>query len=486
MGWGDAFAKAYQAASDVARMASDEALSSARAASAAVGRAAQATAQAASRAAAATKQALGKALAATEDFAEQTLSSAKAGALATAHGAGNLADFGGRATVDAAHILTKTALLNPASAPYKAARALFSPTKKPTQTAVVACPNTVEAKRERLEQRNQLIKGGSDSPNPAARAAADRLNENNQAVELARLSDNSYAQYPNNDFEYPNGTQPPAPLGWDVVSRQELETRHVNIQALEDARAVVYRTPDDWPGGPKTVVAFRGTADLADGIVDHDQAMAVATTQYKAAMLVGDQMSVAYGPDLLVTGHSLGGGKAQAAGAAGGLKGTMFNAAGLNPDTVGSMMPDADLFTQYRSSGDPLTGAQNSPATQTAIGAVAAVVATPLGLGMKIGDAAARALGGAGLSPEMADYADKALKALPRGIKNIVEHGNLLPPAIGAIHEVPAIDDAGVEVSRLNLPGQHSMGNVINGIEQQKSNDVATLCATLCATPCAA
>ena len=45
----------------------------------------------------------------------------------------------------------------------------------------------------------------------------------------------------------------------------------------------------------------------------------------------------------------------------------MFNSAGLHPDTVGAQMPSPDQFTQYRATGDPLTGVQNNAAVQTAI-----------------------------------------------------------------------------------------------------------------------
>ena len=325
--------------------------------------------------------------------------------------------------------------------------------------------------------RNRAISVARRSPNPNKREAADRLARNNEAVELARLSDDAYTQYPGPTFQYPT----PSPIkkcpGWSIVPKEELDAKGVSVKDLEDARAVVYRTPDNWPGGAKTVISFRGTKDLEDLIVDHDQAMAVAKTQYKAAMRVGDSMSTAYGPSVQVTGHSLGGGKAQAAGVAGGLKGTMFNAAGLNPDTTGSMVPSPDQFSQYRTASDPLTGVQNSPMTQAAITTLAGVVAMPLGAGMKVGDWAQKAVGMRGLSPEMADYADKALKALPRGIKNLVHHGNVLPPAIGPVHEVPTLDELGREVPLLSKPGPHSITYVINGIERQKEDDLATMAA---------
>jgi hypothetical protein len=83
-------------------------------------------------------------------------------------------------------------------------------------------------------------------------------------------------------------------------------------------------------------------------------------------------------------------------------------------------VPEPDTFEQFRTPADPLTGVQNSAALQTAVAAIAAVIAVPFGGGMKAGDALNKSLGAAGLSPEAADYADKAFKALPRGIRNLV------------------------------------------------------------------
>ena len=79
------------------------------------------------------------------------------------------------------------------------------------------------------------------------------------------------------------------------------------------------------------------------------------------------------------------------------------------------------------------------------------------------------------MSPEMADYADKAYKAFPRGIKNLVNDGAVLPPAVGPVTTVPAVNNAGDDVSRLNLAGQHSIVSVVNGIEREKGEDFSTL-----------
>jgi hypothetical protein len=153
----------------------------------------------------------------------------------------------------------------------------------------------------------------------------------------------------------------------------------------------------------------------------------------------------------------------------------MFKSAGLNPASVRRAQARPEQFVQYRTPADPLTGVQNSAALQTAVAAIAGVIAMPFGGGMKAGDALNKSLGAAGLSPEAADYADKAFKALPRGIRNLVQDGNILPPALGTVREVPAIGPDGTAVSPWDSLGQHGIGSLINGIEQQKAEDVATL-----------
>ena len=138
-------------------------------------------------------------------------------------------------------------------------------------------------------------------------------------------------------------------------------------------------------------------------------------------------------------------------------------------------MPSPTQFTQYRTTADPLTGIQNSPALQAALVAVAGTIGSTVGGAMKAGDAVSKFFGGSGLSPEAAGYADKALKALPRSLANIAKTGAALPPAVGPVHNVPAIDDQGNEVSRARPDLQHSIHSVVNGIEREKTEDMDVL-----------
>ena len=405
---------------------------------------------------------IGSAASAVKQRAAATAVAVRDGAVAVGKGAYNAGSFAARASVEAVGAAGSVA-----SAPYRVAKKVLSPAQTPRKTMIEPCINSWEAKKRRLEERNARIDSGKRSGDPAVREAAKRLARNTESVELARLSEDTYAQYPPTKGHHP-------PLGWTPMSDAELEAAGIDKELLADSQAVIYRSDPSWPGGQKTVLAFRGTADLDDGIVDHDQAMGLPTSQYRSAVKLGDSVSEHLGKDVIVTGHSLGGGKAQTAGAVGGLKGMMFNSAGLNPKSVDGEMPESGQFQQYRTFGDPLTGVQNSPGLQTLVAGVVAILALPLGAGVKAGDALEKTLGMRGLSTEQADYADKVFKVLPRGLKNIISDGNVLPPAIGAVTEVPSLDGDGNEVALLN-PKQHSITFLVNGIEQQKSQDIATL-----------
>ena len=436
MSWGDARASAWQVASEGARQPVTTAMGSVHAAAVSVRQAAMAMA--------------------------------------------NVASFGGRAAGelvgDAArgvlHASEQALQRHPIAGPaYKMLKAVLSPVRPPGAAIVTPCMNSLECKRRRLEQRQQLIKQGRvPEASPAQKAAAERLARNNEAVELARLSDDTYAQY-----GQPPVNQPP--LGWNRIDNATLEGMGIDKRLLEKSKAVIYQTPADWPGGHKTVLAFRGTvpSDSDDLKTNLDQAMGKETVQYQAATKLGRAIAKHFGTDVTVTGHSLGGGKAQAAGSAGKLKGMMFNAAGLHPDTVSGLMPAASQFLQYRSMDDPLTAVQNSAALQSALAGTAGVIGMPLGTGMALGQFITGQLGLPSLGQDAADLAGKAAASPVLGLGNLVNHGYLLPPAHGQRVEVAALTDAGAALASTDLDGQHSVHGLINGIEQEKSQDIATL-----------
>ena len=342
-----------------------------------------------------------------------------------------------------------------------------------------------QARRLRIEKRQRLILHGERSPDPAVRDAAQRLKADMHAVELARLSDNSYAQF--DPKAGPKEKKPPEP--WEAMTPEQAQKANIDPALLKDAKAVIYKLPPDFPFDPKTVVAFRGTTgETADILTDHDQALGLETEQYKAASALGKQLKD-HLPNVEVTGHSLGGGKAQAAGVAGGLKGSMFNAAGLHPKTAGmspaKLATHAGRFQQYRSEsaggGDPLTGVQNSLAWQEK------VYGGAQGL-QAIARANQWALKELDIKDPLALLPESA-QALARGLTERILHvtpqealRNLayssgqwyVPPALGEVFGIASKTAQGRDTP---LEQQHGIGGVIHGLETRKAGDINKLLA---------
>jgi hypothetical protein len=143
-------------------------------------------------------------------------------------------------------------------------------------------------------------------------------------------------------------------------------------------RAVIYQD-DSVP--PKNIVAFKGTTmtSYSDWLNNAQQGLGIESDYYKRAQQLAIKVKQSSPDGMEVVGHSLGGGLAQAAAAATGVKGTTFNAAGLNPATV----PGADLnalannMTNYQVNGEVLTHLQNSYPISKAIGTAVPLEAPP-------------------------------------------------------------------------------------------------------------
>lgn len=329
-----------------------------------------------------------------------------------------------------------------------------------------------------MEKRNELIAAGQKSGRPATKGAATRLRDDMKAVELARLSDNTYERY---DPKSPN-KKPPEP--WHVMTPEEIKAANLSESLVTGSKAVIYTVPSDFPFDPKTVVAFRGTTGEAEDILaDHDQALGTKNVQYEAAKALGIELSAMKPPPPEVTGHSLGGGKAQAAGIYGGLKGQMFNSAGLHPETMEmseeGLQKHAANFIQNRATGDPLTGLQNSFAAQEKAYSAAKVL-------QAVGKTSHWAHQQMGITDPFAvlpleqqglanDLADRVLHVTPQlAAKNLEDSGGkwYVPPAVGGIREVTSLTDEGKVPG---LAGQHSIKTMINGYEARKAQDIQQL-----------
>lgn len=347
----------------------------------------------------------------------------------------------------------------------------FSPTASPQNNAIERCPETLEAKIARMEKRNKVIALGNESPNPGVRQAAQRLEKNNIAVDAARLSAHAYTVYDPKKKDKPD----PPPIGNEIVGEDDLAAMNINKNLLEDSKAVIYKKSAGMPNAGQIVLAFRGSAEFGEIKVNADQAMGEDTVQYKSATQLGQAVALAYGPNALVTGHSLGGGKAQAAGIASGLKGYAFNSSGPHPNTTPGMKAVDGQFEQYRAEFDPLTGIQNSPALQGLTMALFAKKLAPVGVFVKVGSAFAKKLIGVGLPEKYVELADITIKAFPKMIENMLNTGSPLPKAIGNIHQVTSIDADGKPNPAVFFLDQHLISGVINGIEAEKTADQNTI-----------
>lgn len=90
------------------------------------------------------------------------------------------------------------------------------------------------------------------------------------------------------------------------------------------------------------VLAFAGTDGFSDALTDIGQATGLSTKQYAQARSLTTTLSTAYGGNLVLTGHSLGGGLAAYGAVSTGSTAVTFNAAGLSD----AHLEDAGLHWQ--------------------------------------------------------------------------------------------------------------------------------------------
>jgi hypothetical protein len=124
-----------------------------------------------------------------------------------------------------------------------------------------------------------------------------------------------------------------------------------------------YNTDED-----SYTLAFRGTQvfEAADWIIDVTQVLndyvEVNISQYEKAVDLAVELEAQYGDKLQFTGHSLGGGLAQAAGLKTGLQTTCFEAAGLTTGTIedlgitaSNISNNTSVITHINVRSDPLS-----------------------------------------------------------------------------------------------------------------------------------
>lgn len=124
-------------------------------------------------------------------------------------------------------------------------------------------------------------------------------------------------------------------------------------------------------GNGRYVLAFAGTefSSGSDWATNLGQGLGFGTAQYRDAMALAQEASAEWGDQLVITGHSLGGGLASAGSLASGNPAVTFNAAGLSDQTLrdlgftpnGARQVAADgQVRRYTVENDILTGVQQN------------------------------------------------------------------------------------------------------------------------------
>lgn len=141
-------------------------------------------------------------------------------------------------------------------------------------------------------------------------------------------------------YRFPDGKQ------WRVVD--------VSENGKTGFRAVALQPTD--ANDRRVIVAFAGTRDAVDWKANAGQGLGLPTKQYSAAVQFADKWKATHGDrNVILTGHSLGGGLASYASIKTGLRATAVNSAPLALNHLGLNPRAASRITQYYVPGEALS-----------------------------------------------------------------------------------------------------------------------------------
>lgn len=160
---------------------------------------------------------------------------------------------------------------------------------------------------------------------------------------MARIMDDLYDE----TYGRPTGN---AVDGFSRLSDDQLRKAGIDPSVLDDTKTgFKARIYGDDEG--RIVLAYSGTDEGKDWLVNLGQGLGFETTHYNQAMALARQAKVAFGDDVVITGHSLGGGLAAAAAVATDTPAVTFNAAGVHDKTMSRIGLDPDAAAQEAENG---------------------------------------------------------------------------------------------------------------------------------------
>ena len=172
-------------------------------------------------------------------------------------------------------------------------------------------------------------------PNPPA-APGLKFSETKSASDIAYKSSNSKV---NEVYQFPDGKQ------WKVVD--------VKDDSQTGFRAVALKPVD--ANDRRVIAAFSGSDESADWGDNIEQGLGLPTAQYAEAVDFANKWKASDGNNVILTGHSLGGGLASYASLQTDLPATAVNSAPLALDHLGLNPFDALHITQYYVPGEALS-----------------------------------------------------------------------------------------------------------------------------------
>lgn len=161
-------------------------------------------------------------------------------------------------------------------------------------------------------------------------------------LELARIAQDVYRS---------DDRQRGEVAGWRPLSDEEF--RRVGIDpALRTNASSGFDADLYTDGNGRYVLAYRGTDAGKDWATNLGQGLGFETAQYNQAMQIAREAKVAFGENLVITGHSLGGGLAAVGAAVADTPAVTFNAAGVKDRTLERVGLDADAVRAEAERGD--------------------------------------------------------------------------------------------------------------------------------------